>query len=240
MWFKPTEPKSPQQPEAAAVRPQPAPAPSAVPAAPAETAPAAVNVAPAAPASTTNASRITPGLSLKGEISGREDLWIGGSVDGSLRFDASRVVVGGSGMVHGGIEAREIVIEGKVEGDLRATERLEITQTGRVRGDASAPRLSMQEGAVFNGSIEVVRAGESRSASPGAGSSSRTSAAPRNSRFQTAQAAGAAAASTAATSPAGNATGVTAASSDSREKEAAPAGPIAYRGIAADAPEGPE
>ncbi|HKM91868.1 MAG TPA: polymer-forming cytoskeletal protein [Candidatus Acidoferrales bacterium] len=240
MWFKQTEPKSPQQPEAPAVRSQPAAVPPAAPAAPAEPAPAAVNVAPAAPAYTANASRITPGLSLKGEISGREDLWIGGSVDGSLRFDTSRVVVGASGVVHGGIEAREIVIEGKVEGDLRAAERLEITQTGRVRGDASAPRLSMQEGAVFNGSIEVVRAGESRSAAPGAGSSSRTSPAPRNQRFQTAQAAGAAAAATAATSPAGSPAGVPAASSDSRESEAAPAGPVAYRGIAADAPERPE
>src|SRR5208282_2323329 len=225
MWFKQTEPKSPQQPEAPAVRSQPAAVPPAAPAAPAEPAPAAVNVAPAAPAYTANASRITPGLSLKGEISGREDLWIGGSVDGSLRFDTSRVVVGASGVVHGGIEAREIVIEGKVEGD---------------RGDASAPRLSMQEGAVFNGSIEVVRAGESRSAAPGAGSSSRTSPAPRNQRFQTAQAAGAAAAATAATSPAGSPAGVPAASSDSRESEAAPAGPVAYRGIAADAPERPE
>jgi len=237
MWFKQTESKSPQQPETAAVRPQPAPAPSAVPAAPAETTPAPVNVAPAAPAFSAGASRITPGLRLKGEISGREDLWIGGSVDGKLRFDASRVVVGGSGKVDGGIEAREIVIEGKVDGDLRATERLEITPTGRVTGDASAPRLSMQEGAVFNGSIEVVRAGESRSTSAGAGSSSRTSVAPRNPRFQAAQAAGAAAAATAATSPAGSPAGGTAGSPDSRESEGAHAGPIAYRGIAADAPE---
>ena len=240
MWFKQNEQKSPQQPETPAVRPQPAAPPSAAPAAPAETTPVATSVAPVAAAVTAGASRITPGLSLKGEISGREDLWIGGSVEGALRFDASRVVVGASGTIHGGIEAREIVIEGKVEGDLRATERLEITQTGRVRGDASAPRLSMQEGAVFNGSIEVVRAGESRSASPGAGSSSRTAAASRNPRFQTAQAAGAAAAATAGTAPAGSATGATAGSPDSREKEAAPAGPIAYRGIAADAPERPE
>ncbi len=240
MWFKQTEPKSLQQPEAPAVRPQPAAVPSAAPAAPAEPAPAGVNVAPAAAAYTASASRITPGLSLKGEISGREDLWVGGSVEGSLRFDASRVVVGATGVVHGGIEAREIVIEGNVEGDLRAAERLEIAQTGSVRGEASAPRLSMHEGAVFNGSIEVVRAGESRSGPPGTSSSSRTLPAPRNPRFQSAQAAGAAAAAIAATSPAGSPTGVPAASSDSRESEAAPAGPVAYRGIAADAPERPE
>src|SRR5208282_98719 len=193
MWFKQNEPKSPQQPEAAAVRPLPAPAPPAAPAASAETAPVTAHAVPAAVASASTASRITPGLSLKGEISGKEDLWIGGSVDGTLRFDTARVVVGASGRVHGEIEAREIVIEGNVEGDLRATERLEIAQTGRVRGDASAPRLAMHEGAIFNGSVEVVRAGESRNSLPGASSSSRTAVTPRGSRFQTAQAAGAAA-----------------------------------------------
>jgi len=236
MWFKQTEPKSPQQPEAPAVRSQPAAVPPAAPAAPAEPAPAAVNVAPAAATYTASASRITPGLSLKGEISGREDLWIGGSVEGALRFDASRVVVGASGTIHGGIEAREIVIEGKVEGELRAAERLEIAQTGRVRGNASALRLSIQEGAVFNGSIEVVRAGESCSASPGAASSPRTAVTSRNPRIQAAQAA----AATAGTSSAGSPAGVTGGAPDSKESEAAPAGPIAYRGIAADAPKRPE
>jgi cytoskeletal protein CcmA (bactofilin family) len=236
MWFKQTEPKSPEQPEAPAVRPQPAPAPYAAPAAPAESAPAATSVAPVAAAFTAGASRITPGLSLKGEISGREDLWIGGRVEGSLRFEASRVVVGAGGTIHGGVEAREIVVEGRVEGDLRATERLEITQTGKVRGDASATRLSMQEGAVFNGTIEVVRAGESRSTLAGAASSSRAAAAPRNARFQTVQAA----AATAGTSPAGSPAGVTGGAPDSKESEAAPTGTIAYRGIAADAPKRPE
>lgn len=233
MWFKQTEPKSPQQPEAPAVRPQPAPAPFAAPAAPAETVPAATSVVPAAAAVTAAASRITPGLSLKGEISGREDLWIGGRVEGALRFDASRVVVGASGTIHGGVEAREIVVEGKVEGNLRATERLEVTATGKVRGDASATRLSMQEGAVFNGSIEVVRAGESRGGPSGAASSARTAVTPRNPRIQAAQAA----AATAGTSGSGGPAGVTSGGQDSKESEATPAGQIAYRGIAADAPE---
>jgi cytoskeletal protein CcmA (bactofilin family) len=240
MWFKQTEPKSPEQPEVAAARPQPAPVPFAVPASPPDTAPAAAHFAPAAPLSSSSASRITPGLSLKGEISGREDLWIGGSVDGSLRFDTARVVVGASGMAHGEIEAREIVIEGKVEGDLRATERLEISQTGKVHGDASAPRISMQEGAVFNGSMEVVRAGETRSTSPGATGGSRPSPAPRGSRFQSAQAAGVAAAAGAVAAPAGSSPGVTAASNDPRESESRTAGSIAYRGIGVDSPERPE
>jgi cytoskeletal protein CcmA (bactofilin family) len=239
MWFKQTEPKSPQQPDAAAARPQPVSAPFASPGALTDAAPAAAHAAPAAPSFTSGASRITPGLRLKGEVSGREDLWIGGSVDGSLHFDTGRVVVGASGTSHGEIEAREIVIEGNVEGDLRATERLEIAQTGRVRGDASAPRIAMHEGAVINGSVEVVRAGESRSASPGASSSSRSSVAPRGSRLQAAQAAGAAAAATAA-APAGSPPAVSIASADSRESEPRPAAPIAYRGIAADAPERPE
>jgi cytoskeletal protein CcmA (bactofilin family) len=139
------------------------------------------------------ASRLTSGISLKGEISGREDLWIGGKVDGTLRFESARVVVGASGKVQGEIEAREIVVEGNMDGDLHAAERLEIAPTGNVRGDASAPRIALQEGALFNGHVEVVRAGESRSASQGGAAAGRTAQASRGSRPQSAHAAGAAA-----------------------------------------------
>src|SRR5271170_1768955 len=206
MWFKQTDAKSPQQPEAPAARPQPAPTLHAAPAAPVEQ-PAAAYALPAIPATPATASRITAGIRLKGDISGQEDLWIGGSVDGSLRFETGRVMIGSSGAVEGEIEAREIAIEGKVDGDLRAIERLEIMQTGRVRGDATSPRISIQEGAVFNGSIEVLRAGESRGSSLGSSSKSRTSHDSRGQRIQNTQAA--AATATASAAPTASRTDVT-------------------------------
>ena len=240
MWFKQNEQKSPQQPETPAPRPQqpaavpPAPAPSAIqpPAQPVDTAPAVLSVAPSPAGIAAGASRITPGITLKGEISGREDLWIGGSVDGKLNLESGRIVVAASGKVHGEIEAREVVIEGKLDGNLRAAERLEVTATGVVRGDAAAPRVALHEGAAFNGSLEILRAGESRSL-PQAGASSRTTVAPRSPRFQTAQAAGAAAAAGATPAPASN----PGAAHEPPEKAAATAPSVTHRGIASDSSE---
>jgi len=233
MWFKQNEQqKSPQQPEAATPQPPPAPvAPThtAPPAAPATPAPAAREPL-AAPVPAPSGSRITPGLVVKGEISGREDLWIGGNVDGTVRFDSARIVVGGSGKFHGQMESREIVVEGNVDGDLLASERLEITSSGTARGDASAPRVSIQEGAIFNGSIEVVRAGESRAAQQPP-SASRNAPTPRGtSRPQTTQAAGAAAGAGAPTASAGTTATVTASVAEGGNGE----GTVIARGIAAD------
>ena len=234
MWFKQNEQKSPQQPETPAPRPQQAAVPVAPPQ-PHEVPPAAPPVVAPAPAPVANASRITPGISLKGEISGREDLWIGGNVDGKLHFDSARVAVGASGKVHGEIEAREVVIEGKVDGNLRAAERLEITATGAVRGDATAPRVALQEGAVFNGAMEIVRAGESRSLPHGGGATGRTTVAPRGTRVPNAQAAGAAAAASAGAAP--SPAGTTGAAPGARENEAVAAPSVLHSGIASDSSE---
>jgi len=240
MWFKQNEQKSPQQPETPAPRPQPAAAHPPAPAPVAEAAPVIPPAAPAAPvpAASATASRITPGLTLKGEISGREDLWIGGNVEGTLRMESARMIVGASGKVHGELEAREIVVEGKVEGHLRAAERLEIAATGAVRGDASAPRVALMEGAVFNGAVEVTRAGESPLLPQRGSATARTSIAPRASRFQNAQAAGAAAAVVGSPAmPLGTPPGVPDITPESRDSDAAPAPSVLHRGIAVDSSE---
>ncbi len=237
MWFKQNEQKSPQQPETPAPRPQPPAAHPPAPAPPVEAAPVIPPVAPSAPAPAATASRITPGLTLKGEISGKEDLWIGGSVEGTLRMDSARMVVGASGKVHGDVEAREIVIEGKVDGNLRAAERLEIAATGAVRGDAAAPRVALHEGAVFNGSMEVTRAGESPAIPQRGGATGRTSVLPRGSRFQNAQAASAAAAAGSAAIPVGTPPGVPDVTPESREADPSAAASVLHRGIAADSSE---
>jgi cytoskeletal protein CcmA (bactofilin family) len=153
---------------------------------------------PAIPAGTAiaaQASRITPGLTVKGEISGSEELWVGGNVEGTLRFAGARIVVGGSGTVRGEMEAREIVIEGRLDGNLRAGERAAIARSGQVRGDAAAPRVAIEDGAVFNGAIEVTREGEPRVASRGTAGASHSGAAARHTRPAASHAASASAAS---------------------------------------------
>jgi len=122
-----------------------------------------------------------------------------------------------------------------VEGNLRAAERLEVTATGAIRGDAAAPRIALQEGAAFNGSIETLRAGESRSLAQmqAGGAAGRNSAAPRGSRFQTAQAAGAAAAAGAVATP----SNAPSAAPEALENTAAAAPTVLLRGIATDSSE---
>jgi cytoskeletal protein CcmA (bactofilin family) len=198
MWFKQNDPKSPQQAEPAAPRPQ---APPAVPpaaqsgsAAVASPPPAAAPPAPSL-AISPQASRITAGLSLKGELSGSEELWVGGNVEGTLRFSGARVVVGASGTVHGEIEARDIVIEGRVDGNLRADERVAISRSGQIKGDASAPRVAIEEGAVFNGAVEVIREGEPRAAARSTASVAPSASSGRHVRTASFHAASAGAAS---------------------------------------------
>jgi len=240
MWFKQNDPKSPQQAEPVPARPQPPPPAVQTSAPVAAPEPARVSPAPPAPQPVSaQASCITPGLSLKGEISGSEELWIGGSVDGKLHFSGARITVGGSGTVRGEMDAREIVIEGRIEGNLRGAERVAISRSGQVKGDASAPRVAIEEGAVFNGSIHVLREGESRAASRSAGAGHSASP-PRPPRPASSPAASAAAASGGAASPSvGIAASGLAAASDATGTDPAGDTIVAPRGLRAS-PAAPE
>lgn len=163
-WFKPTEQKSLASPESQTAAP-PAAAPAAsVPASGAQAdqrlAPSSSSSAVATGPTTAAASRVSRGLVLRGEITGREDLSIDGEVEGTLHLDGARVTIGPAGRVRAGVSAREIVVHGEVRGDLRAEERIEIGRSGSVHGNAAAKRIAIEDGAVFNGSIEVLRPGE--------------------------------------------------------------------------------
>jgi cytoskeletal protein CcmA (bactofilin family) len=163
-WFKPTEQKSPASPESqTAASPAAAPA-SFVPASGVQAdqrlAPSSSSPAVATGPTTAGASRVSRGLVVRGEITGREDLLIDGEVEGTLRLDGARVTIGPAGRVRAGVTAREIVVHGEVRGDLRAEERIEIGRSGSVHGNAAAKRIAIEDGAVFNGSIEVLRPGE--------------------------------------------------------------------------------
>jgi cytoskeletal protein CcmA (bactofilin family) len=153
MWFKQNEPKSPAPPaEAPLAKPS---VQTVAPAVPVES-PAPAAVMPLAPAGAPTA-RFSRGLMVKGEISGKEDLWIDGGLEGTLRLDGARLTIGPSGRVHGDVFAREIIVQGQVSGNLHADERIEVTPSGAVTGDAVTKRIAIEEGGVFNGSIEMPR-----------------------------------------------------------------------------------
>jgi cytoskeletal protein CcmA (bactofilin family) len=90
-----------------------------------------------------------------GELSGSEPLFIDGRVEGSITLRKSRVTVGPSGVVTASIDAREILILGKVTGDIVAIDRVEIRKHGSLIGDAAAGRIIIEEGAFVKGRISM-------------------------------------------------------------------------------------
>ena len=94
-------------------------------------------------------------LMIKGEISGAESLLIEGRVDGSVSLPGNRVTIGRSGIVAANIQAREIVVQGKVHGNLDASDRVEIRAEGSLVGDITAARISVEDGAFVKGGIDL-------------------------------------------------------------------------------------
>jgi cytoskeletal protein CcmA (bactofilin family) len=105
---------------------------------------------------------IMSSLVIKGEIRGREDLYIDGEVQGSINLSDGRVTIGPHGRISAGIEAREIVVRGTVKGTLLARERVEIGRTGDVRGDIVTTRIAVEDGAQIHGKVDVPRTEEPR------------------------------------------------------------------------------
>lgn len=110
---------------------------------------------PQAPAPSPNSALLTRGICIKGELSGKADLLIDGEVQGSIRLGESRVTVGQAGHVRADIEAAEIVVRGRVEGDLRGRERVMLGDSCHVAGDLEAPRIAIEDGARFKGRVEM-------------------------------------------------------------------------------------
>lgn len=106
-------------------------------------------------------------LEITGEIRGAEDLVIDGKMKGDIELPDHRLTVGPTGVLHGKIRAREIVVYGTVQGNLEATERVEIKKNARVVGDLKAQRPVIEDEAYFKGNVETTRA-EAPKASPAA------------------------------------------------------------------------
>src|ERR1700693_1606674 len=153
MW-KPTNqpnmpPSRPGEPERPAV---PASSPSASSEPPAAPRPA--------PTSTADQATIGKSLVIKGEVTGSESLYIDGRVEGSINLAGNRVTVGRNGVVAANINAREIVVLGKVRGNLPASDRVDIRSAGSLTGDVVAARISIEDGAFFKGGIDIRKAGQ--------------------------------------------------------------------------------
>ncbi len=94
-------------------------------------------------------------IKIVGNVTGKEDIVINGTIEGEVDFRHHFVVVGNSGQVNANISARNISIEGEVKGILRATEEVCILSTGKVTGDIRAPRMLLHDGSQFKGSVDT-------------------------------------------------------------------------------------
>lgn len=143
--------------------PTPTPAPAPRSAEPVPAAPVARPVAPAAPPAAPSASRgsasIGKSLKIKGTIAGTEDLYIDGQVEGTIRLEGNSLTIGPNGDVNADIFAKDIIIEGKVRGNVNAGDRIEVRKSGTLNGDLSAGRIAIEDGAAFRGSVNIVKQG---------------------------------------------------------------------------------
>ena len=109
---------------------------------------------PTAPAAG-KAAVIGAGIVINGDISGSENLVIEGKVKGHILLAGHEVTVGQTGEVQADVTAKLIRVSGKVNGDLSGREKVVISKTGNVRGNIVAPRVLLEDGAVFKGSIDM-------------------------------------------------------------------------------------
>ena len=94
-------------------------------------------------------------IRIKGDVTGDEDLVIQGHVEGTISLKGHSVTISKSAKVKANIEASQIIIEGELAGDMKGEEKVVIRETGNVLGNIVAPRVTLEDGAMFKGSIEM-------------------------------------------------------------------------------------
>ncbi len=100
-------------------------------------------------------ARLGSSVHIKGTISGSEDLQIDGKVEGAISLRGHGLTIGASAQLNSEIEAREVVVYGKVTGNVHARDRVDVKTDGSIIGDISTARISIEDGAHFKGRIEI-------------------------------------------------------------------------------------
>lgn len=113
-----------------------------------------------------NQSRLGPSLLLKGEITGNEDLMIDGTMEGIVRLNESKLMIGPAANVKADITAGEVVVRGNLKGNILARGRIEIRSDGSITGDVTTPQVFIEDGAFFKGSIEIEKSTEKETVLP--------------------------------------------------------------------------
>jgi cytoskeletal protein CcmA (bactofilin family) len=102
-------------------------------------------------------AQIGKSVVIKGELSGSEDLYLDGQVEGSIALKGNSLTVGPNGQVRASVDAKGVVVQGKLEGNIQASDRVDLRKSAIVTGDISTQRISIEEGAFLKGKVEIQR-----------------------------------------------------------------------------------
>ena len=102
-------------------------------------------------------AQIGKSVVIKGELSGSEDLYLDGKVEGSISLKGNSLTVGPNGQVKASIEAKGVVVQGKLDGNIQASDRVDLRKSAVVNGDIATQRISIEEGAFLKGKVEIQR-----------------------------------------------------------------------------------
>jgi cytoskeletal protein CcmA (bactofilin family) len=128
------------------------------------------------PVSPSAAACISQGIKIKGEVTGSEDLFVDGQVDGKLSLTNGSLTIGPNGHVKADVSAREVIVRGRVEGKVSARDKVQLWSTGQVTGEVQTDRLAIEDGALLRGRVEAGkqpgRTGEAHASAAAGGSPS--------------------------------------------------------------------
>ncbi len=103
----------------------------------------------------TQLASIGPSIHFKGELTGEEGLIIDGRVEGTIDLKGNQLIIGNNGKIKADVFAQTIIVNGSLTGELHGKERVHISKTGKVQGNIFSPRVSLEDGAKFKGSIDM-------------------------------------------------------------------------------------
>ena len=109
------------------------------------------------PGSLSGTSSIGKTVKFVGEIHSKEDLFVDGDLEGTVEAIAHKLTIGPNGTVHASVKAHDVVVLGTLEGNVEVADRIEIGRNARVVGDIRTARIHIEDGAYFNGSIDIVK-----------------------------------------------------------------------------------
>ncbi len=156
MWNKRREEETPK-PISQGIVPAPAPpAPNAVEVKK-EATPMSSNPVRTFEPESRGAATIGKSVKVVGQIFAKEDLYVDGAVAGTVEALEHKLTIGPHGTVHAGIKAREVLALGSIQGNVEATERIEIRKDAKLMGDIRTARIIIEDGAYFKGSIDIIR-----------------------------------------------------------------------------------